>query len=174
VLLPGHSSHARMLSPASSCSLTRLGLAPIQGVDASAHLGARMDAGGGTSEKVPSGQSEHICVPLPFLYVPAAQGVQGPPAGPVKPGSHRHSERFVAPAGEVAFSGHAAQSMNTDGTRPSGGTAVELLRKYSPASQPYTHCAAARRTSATVNKVLGVSGLHCSKGHETQGLPWEA
>jgi hypothetical protein len=38
-----------------------------------------------------SGQASHAALPFAALKVPAAQAAQGPPSGPLKPGSQRQS-----------------------------------------------------------------------------------
>jgi hypothetical protein len=53
----------------------------------------------------------HATLPVTFLNLPAAHGLQGPPFGPLNPISHTQLPRAVLATGEVVFAGqlrHAA------------------------------------------------------------------
>ena len=57
-------------------------------------------------EYLPGTQTVQDRDPVLFLYVPAAQLVQLPPSGPVKPWSHTQSCTSSLAAGELEFTGH--------------------------------------------------------------------
>lgn len=63
-----------------------------------------------TAEVDPVGQNEHACEPAAVLNVPATQGKQIPPLGPVKPASHSQAPSAALPIAEIELSGHSAQS----------------------------------------------------------------
>lgn len=52
-------------------------------------------------EYLPASQSVHDELPEAILYFPATQVTQGPPPGPVYPGSHAHRLASSLPGGEL-------------------------------------------------------------------------
>ena len=61
-------------------------------------------------EYLPGTQTAQGRDPVLFLYVPAAQLVQLPPSGPVKPWSHTQASTSSLAAGELEFTGHTLQT----------------------------------------------------------------
>lgn len=63
-------------------------------------------------EYLPGTQTEQGRDPVLFLYVPAAQLMQVPPSGPVKPWSHTQSCTSSLAAAELEFTGHRLHVMS--------------------------------------------------------------
>ena len=57
-------------------------------------------------EYLPGTQTVQDRDPVLFLYVPAAQLVQLPPSGPVKPWSHTQASTSSLATGDLEFAGH--------------------------------------------------------------------
>ena len=61
-------------------------------------------------EYVPAPQSVHRAAPVPALYLPAAQGEQVPPSGPVCPMMHLQAPRALPPAADELLVGQVVHT----------------------------------------------------------------
>ncbi len=78
-------------------------------------------------EYVPAPQLMQATLPLALLYVPAAQGEQPPPFGPVYPALQVQAVTAELVLGEYVFTGH---------TKQLDATVAPTIPEYFPAKQP--------------------------------------
>jgi hypothetical protein len=66
-----------------------------------------------TGQKADDPQSAQAALPCEALYLPSSQAAHGPPAAPVKPGSHVQSMSASLAKPQVAFAGQRSHAVAT-------------------------------------------------------------
>ena len=100
-------------------------------------------------EYVPASQLMHATLPLALLYVPASQGEQSPPFGPVYPALQAHAVTAELVLGEFVFTGH---------TKQADATVAPTIPEYFPVEQP-------------VHDPLPLKSLYVPTPHAAHGPP---
>lgn len=140
------------------------------------------------AEYLPGTQPAQGRDPVLFLYVPAAQLVQLPPSGPVKPWSHTQSCTSSLAAAELEFAGHRLHAFDPTVALylpashaahcPPSGPVYPLLHRQ--ILLPFPECASAEQGLHVASDVWAVAAEnlpceHCTQPEEPlTSLNWPA